>query len=285
MSLPTSTQLYTQGTGTTSSDAFITILAETNPSPTQYHYPIGKRWVNLKTSSEWMLANFISFAGVIQGNWIELGSGGNGIRTLTGNTGGAVPGDVTANINVVGDNTTIRVAGNPSTNTLTVSAIVASNISFSAYTNTLVSDVTGDGTIYTVQFPNVRYNNGSGFNDTNGVFTAPVSGIYQFNCNLWTTNALVGSLPTCYSVSFTFNGNVTQNIGSALPTAAQCTGYYFDGFSLTQNANCTTISQSIYLSANDTTSVILAAFNGDKIFSVGTVASAFYSNFTGFLVP
>jgi uncharacterized membrane protein YciS (DUF1049 family) len=47
------------------------------------------------------------------------------VETLTGNTGGAVGPDGSDNINVVGDGTTITVAGNPGTNTLTISAINA----------------------------------------------------------------------------------------------------------------------------------------------------------------
>lgn len=46
---------------------------------------------------------------------------GTFVETLTGNTGGAVGPDGSNNINVVGDGSTIAIAGNPGTNTLTVS--------------------------------------------------------------------------------------------------------------------------------------------------------------------
>ena len=45
------------------------------------------------------------------------------VETLTGNSGGAVSPDGSQNINVVGDGTTINVAGNPGTSTLTISTI------------------------------------------------------------------------------------------------------------------------------------------------------------------
>lgn len=48
---------------------------------------------------------------------------GTVVETLTGNTGGAVGPNGADNINVVGDGTTITIAGNPGTNTLTVSTI------------------------------------------------------------------------------------------------------------------------------------------------------------------
>lgn len=44
------------------------------------------------------------------------------VETLTGNSGGAVGPDASHNINVVGDGVTVNVAGNPGTNTLTISA-------------------------------------------------------------------------------------------------------------------------------------------------------------------
>jgi|SRR5215831_2276171 len=51
----------------------------------------------------------------------STGGGAGAVLTLTGNSGGAVP-PTAGNINVVGDTTTINVAGNPGTSTLTISA-------------------------------------------------------------------------------------------------------------------------------------------------------------------
>jgi len=45
------------------------------------------------------------------------------VETITGNTGGPVGPDGADNINIVGDGTTITIAGNSGTNTLTVSAV------------------------------------------------------------------------------------------------------------------------------------------------------------------
>jgi len=54
---------------------------------------------------------------------------GGYVQTLTGNTGGAV-GPAGGNINVVGDGSTITVAGNPGSNTLTISATGLVSTSF-----------------------------------------------------------------------------------------------------------------------------------------------------------
>ena len=83
--------------------------------------------------------------------WINFGSGGGTLNTLTGNTGGAVP-PTAGNINVVGDGTTITVAGNPGTSTLTISTIGGLNpgtsCAFLAIQETSTTNATGDGTVY-----------------------------------------------------------------------------------------------------------------------------------------
>jgi hypothetical protein len=51
---------------------------------------------------------------------------------------------------------------------------------FSAYAASGFNSVTGDGTIYTIPFDTVLVNRGSYYNTSNGVFTAPVTGVYYF---------------------------------------------------------------------------------------------------------
>jgi hypothetical protein len=48
----------------------------------------------------------------------------------------------------------------------------------------LQSNVTGDNTIYTVLFATENDDVGSNYNTSNGTFTAPVTGMYQFNANV-----------------------------------------------------------------------------------------------------
>lgn len=50
---------------------------------------------------------------------------------------------------------------------------------FSAW-QTPISNVTGDGTAYQLICDNIIFNNGSNYNNTTGVFTAPVTGKYLF---------------------------------------------------------------------------------------------------------
>lgn len=93
-----------------------------------------------------------------------------------------------------------------------------------------VNNVTGDGTGYTVLFADVKYNVGSGYNSGTGIFTAPVTGKYQFNLSLtfksisasYTTvqvflNASAGQYNLVYASASNFAlGNFLQQSGSVL---------------------------------------------------------------------
>lgn len=64
------------------------------------------------------------------------GTGGNDIRTITGNSGGAVAGDASYNVDLIGAGT-LTVTGNPGTNTLTITD--ASTVWSRISTNTAMS--------------------------------------------------------------------------------------------------------------------------------------------------
>jgi hypothetical protein len=52
---------------------------------------------------------------------------------------------------------------------------------FLAYVNTSITNVTGDGTVYTIIFDTEVLDQGTNFNLGTSVFTAPYTGLYQFN--------------------------------------------------------------------------------------------------------
>ena len=91
----------------------------------------GDLWINTASLSNspptapraedvWMLVS--KNKRINNATWINF-TGGNALLTLTGNVGGAVPGDVNQNINTLGDGVGITVTGNPGTNTLTWSLV------------------------------------------------------------------------------------------------------------------------------------------------------------------
>ena len=51
---------------------------------------------------------------------------------------------------------------------------------FSAYVNTTITEVTGDGTAYTIIFDTELFDQSNNFSLVTGLFTAPVTGRYSF---------------------------------------------------------------------------------------------------------
>lgn len=97
-------------------------------------FNLGTRWLNTIDQTYWVLVAKTKTSGIYVATWIQLTNQGDDVETITGNSGGAVGPDINGNINVLGDTTTITIAGNPGTNTLTVSAVGTG----------IVSTLTGD---------------------------------------------------------------------------------------------------------------------------------------------
>jgi hypothetical protein len=123
-----SNSIYSATSGTTTTDAFITILRPYPPSLQDINYPVGKRWVDTASNVDYILANLFNQNGVVLANWIPLSSGGPGsTEKLEGNSGGPVGPDGSSIINVVGDASTINIIGDPQTHTLTANVILPSD--------------------------------------------------------------------------------------------------------------------------------------------------------------
>jgi len=93
--------------------------------PTQYdskNVYIGTLWLDNGTHTPPTINDLYVLVSLAAGiaTWLPFSSGD--LQFLTGNTGGAVP-PTANNINVVGDGTTVTVAGNPGTSTLTISLV------------------------------------------------------------------------------------------------------------------------------------------------------------------
>lgn len=102
----TSANLYGLGVGTSSTTAFIPVVAVVDPTTSDTKnaegpYNIGKRWVNKASNVTWTLASFTTLNGALTANWVSEGGGGGGnLNTLTGDTGTANP--VLGNIKIAG---------------------------------------------------------------------------------------------------------------------------------------------------------------------------------------
>lgn len=131
------------------------------------------------------------------------------------------------------------------------------------------TNVTGDGTAYTVAYSNAFVNRGSYYNAGTFIFTAPVTGIYQFSVLLSYT--LSTSTPTSGTVGLVTTGNTFT-----LQTFS----------SLVQAQAISTVNSSIAvpMTATDTAKVVFTMTGSTKAVSILGASGALRSTFSGFLI-
>ena len=141
------------------------------------------------------------------------------------------------------------------------------NVSFSlTMASTAPSNVTGDGTAYTVVWNTEVYDTGS--NCSSGVFTAPVAGRYLLsaNCQVY---GWAGSNPDDFSITIAtsnrnYNGYTLGDVSASATNAGHCISVVAD------------------MDASDTAHVILYSGGGSKTLSMNYTAVANW--FQGYLL-
>lgn len=109
---------------------------------------------------------------------LALSDGGTGSTSTNPVTRNAA--NLTDNAIVRGDGGTTGVQSSTITVTDAGEMVNTSQPAFLTYSNTGVTNVTGDGTLYTVIFDTEVYDQNSDFNLGTSTFTAPVTGRYHF---------------------------------------------------------------------------------------------------------
>ena len=129
---------------------------------------------------------------------------------------------------------------------------------FFAYNSTLRTNVTGDGTSYTIVFNTDLLDQNADYNNTTGVFTAPVTGFYKFfaSVSILDLNAGTDAFSSYKSVCGSIRRNVIHDLGVNISTGA-------------------------YLTAADTVSVRLEIGPASKIVDV---EASLLTSFSGSLV-
>lgn len=85
---------YSVSTGTSSTQQFVEVFSDRDPTVNDVNYQIRQRWYNKIAESEWLLAAFDSTPGFLQATWVNLSQGlDNPILTLT------IPGPVVVSPN------------------------------------------------------------------------------------------------------------------------------------------------------------------------------------------
>lgn len=144
-----SNSLYVGSNGTAYSSPFVVQFESRDPGIYDIQYPIQKMWLNTATDNFWFLRNFTTASGSTYANWIPITS----IvvtESLTTDDGAEVPPNpITGEINLFGDHTYIRTAGDPATNTVTIEGIpgsIVSKFTVDAHTNPGTNPVLPDST-------------------------------------------------------------------------------------------------------------------------------------------
>jgi len=159
--------------------------------------------------------------GVWSGTVILVAKGGTGVATITGlvsgnGTSNMVGRTITGTANQIAVTNGSGATANP---TLAFSPIMVNSTQpcFFARQSGTVANVTGDGTAYTLVYDVSVYDQGSNYNATTGVFTAPVTGRYQFNCCV--TLEQLGVAHTITALAFSNIGvaTYTQRCGALFP--------------------------------------------------------------------
>jgi len=149
---------------------------------------------------------------------------------------------------------------------------VSSTAYFSAYKSSTSSSVTGDGTDYTIIFDTKLADPSSSYDDTTGIFTAPVTGMYAFNASAFIQNIGAGHTQISMAVNTT-SANFVGPLYNPVPIAV-------GGVLIAM------VQAAAFLNAGDTAQIIVAVDNSTKTVDVAgqALGSGVITYVQGYLV-
>lgn len=71
---PVPVEGYAVAVGTSSTNPFITVFMNRNPTVYDFNYPVSKRWINTTNSAEFILTGFSNTTGQTLAVWFEIGN-------------------------------------------------------------------------------------------------------------------------------------------------------------------------------------------------------------------
>lgn len=151
------------------------------------------------------------------------------------------------------------------------SLTVTSQPAFVAYPNATITDVTGDGTTYTLICNTAPVNVGTVYNTSTGTFTAPIAGTYLFNGSIGLSGLLVGHTELIIIVN-------TSPLGAFRPV--RCNPYT----SSTSTIQCFPFSWTGTMSASGTMTVQVLVSGGTKVVDIFGDTSNFPTFISGTLL-
>lgn len=149
---------------------------------------------------------------------------------------------------------------------------IGSQVSFFAFNDDDIDNVTGDDTAYEVIWPDEVYDIGDSYDPTTGVFTAPQAGVYHFTTTVSCKGLVVGN--TTGKVIFLYNGTT------------QISGFRGNYGAMRDAGNLLTvnISMDYQMAPGDTMQVLYQVAGGMKVAGIVGSDPGEVSNFSGYLI-
>lgn len=156
-----------------------------------------------------------------------------------------------------------------SSSNLWLSGKVNTNLSqplIGCYRITAVTNITGDGTFYTVPFNTPSFQNGANMNFTTGVYTFPSTGVYSVSAAVEIYNLNPAHTKAILNVTTTQG---TYNIDQTNP------------FNCANSFTYMQLNGTTFVKANalDTVEIQVAVFNGTKVVNLHALGLPRYTNF------
>jgi len=155
--------------------------------------------------------------------------------------------------------------------------LLPSQCTFSAYLSSTQSDVTGNGTAYTIISDTELFDIGSNYNNTTGIFTAPVTGRYTFSGQVAYLAATDNTGATQVQIGIRCGANTIY--GNAFPGRQRLSTFYGPNNLIIYKVNGT-----MSLTAADQVYIFITGYDGAKVDDVYGHATDVYTCFSGNLI-
>lgn len=197
-------------------------------------------------------------------------AGITGATPTSGNTPQVVLCDNLGNLAPISSSTAgfVLTSNGTATPSFQASGGGGTNSTFSAFMTSNVTNVTGDGTNYQLIYDTANVNQGTVLNTSTGVFTAPLTGNYNFSFNMLCSTVLAF---TSMNYFLYVNGSpFAEFFGPSLPGTSSFSSMF-----------CST---TIPLSLNDTVTVIISGTTTGNTKNVGIFGGTTLCRFSGFKI-